>query len=229
MKTVIDLIPKTRYKLKAPYTMNAEYITVHNTANDAPAINEINYMKGNPVETGFHVAIDDVEARIGIPFDRNAFHAGDGTKGNGNRKSIGIEICYSKSGGPKYRKAEQNAITFIAVMLDEYGWDINRVRSHKQWSGKNCPHRILDEKRWESFLKEIELKLKELKGGNDMSKEYAPGSSTLVEGAELFLERATKDGIINSSHLNDFKKGLMTTDRLLGLKILIDEARRGVK
>lgn len=229
MKTVVDLIPKTRYKLKAPYTMKAEYITVHNTANDAPAINEINYMKNNTSETGFHVAIDDTEARIGIPFDRSAFHAGDGTKGNGNRKSIGIEICYSKSGGVKYQKAEQNAITFIAVMLDEYGWDVTRVRSHKQWSGKNCPHRILDEKRWNSFLKEIELKLKELKGGNDMSKEYSPGSSTLVDGTELFLENATKDGIINSSHLNDFKKGLMTTDRLLGLKILVDESRRGVK
>ena len=27
----------SKYPIKAPYSMNAEYITVHNTYNDAPA------------------------------------------------------------------------------------------------------------------------------------------------------------------------------------------------
>ncbi len=44
----------------------------------------------------FHIAVDDKEAVQGIPLERNAWHCGDGG-GNGNRKSIGVEICYSLS------------------------------------------------------------------------------------------------------------------------------------
>lgn len=36
-----------KYSIKAPYSMVPQYITVHNTANDAPAENEIEYMLSN--------------------------------------------------------------------------------------------------------------------------------------------------------------------------------------
>ncbi|AMQ06368.1 hypothetical protein AZE41_10765 [Sporosarcina psychrophila] len=39
------------------------------------------------------------------------YHAGDG-QGKGNRASIGIEICYSQSAGPKYVYAEANAVDY---------------------------------------------------------------------------------------------------------------------
>jgi len=51
---------------------------------------------------------------------RNAFHAGDGANGKGNRGGIAIEICYSKSGGDKFIKAEQRAAKFIAERLKAY-------------------------------------------------------------------------------------------------------------
>ncbi|MCY8944958.1 N-acetylmuramoyl-L-alanine amidase [Bacillus atrophaeus] len=60
-------------------------------------------MIGNTSSTSFHFAVDDKEVRQGIPTNRNAWHTGDGTNGTGNRKSIGVEICYSKSG----RRAKQ--------------------------------------------------------------------------------------------------------------------------
>ena len=66
--------------------MIAEFIVVHNTANDASAANEIAYMIRNDNSTSFHYAIDDKEIVQGIPENRNAFHAGDGGKGNGNRR-----------------------------------------------------------------------------------------------------------------------------------------------
>lgn len=87
--------------------MKAEYITIHNTANDASAANEISYMKNNSSSTSFHFAVDDKQVIQGIPTNRNAWHTGDGTNGTGNRKSIGVEICYSKSGGAKYYAAEK--------------------------------------------------------------------------------------------------------------------------
>lgn len=47
--TIINnYIPESLYKFKAPYSysMTPEYITLHNTYNDATAINEIAFMQG---------------------------------------------------------------------------------------------------------------------------------------------------------------------------------------
>lgn len=154
-----NLVPASKYSIKCPHTMNPEYITVHNTANDASAANEIAYMIRNNNQVSFHFAVDDKEAIQGIPLNRNAWAAGDGEKGPGNRKSIHVEICYSKSGGERYQKAEANAIKLIAQLLKERGWGIERLKKHQNWSGKYCPHRILAEGRWEQFKKAVEREL----------------------------------------------------------------------
>lgn len=145
-----NLVSRGKYNIKCPYSMKAESITVHNTWNDASADNEVKYMIGNNKKVSFHIAVDDKEAVQGIPLDRNAWHAGDGN-GKGNRSSIGVEICHSKSGGERFAKAERNAAELIAGMLKERGWGIDRVKKHQDWSGKYCPHRTLD-LGWERFL-----------------------------------------------------------------------------
>jgi N-acetylmuramoyl-L-alanine amidase len=155
------LVQSKNYKIKCPNAMAAEYITLHNTANDASANNEVQYMINNTQQISFHFAVDDKEVVQGIPLDRNAWHAGDGN-GPGNRKSIGIEICYSRSGGERYNKAEANAIQFVARLLKERKWGIDRVQPHKHWSGKNCPHRILGEGRWQQVLNSIQAELNRL-------------------------------------------------------------------
>ena len=156
-----NLLPSNKYPIKSPYPMQAQYITVHNTANDASAANEVAFMLRNNNEVSYHVAIDDKAIQV-IPFDRTAWHCGDG-KGNGNMKSIGIEICYSKSGGPRYTVAEENAAQYIANLLHERGWGVDRIKKHQDWSGKYCPHRILTEQRWDSFIKRIGQTLNKLK------------------------------------------------------------------
>lgn len=116
-----NLVPQNKYSIKCPYLMNPTRIVVHNTANDAPAINEISYMIRNNYQTSFHYAVDDVEAVQGILENRNSWNAGDGN-GKGNREGIAIEICYSKSGGDRFIKAERNACILIAQILKRYGW-----------------------------------------------------------------------------------------------------------
>lgn len=54
-----------------------------------------------------------------VPFNKAAWHCGDGANGTGNRKSIGIEICYSKLDGERYVKAEENAVQYIAKLLHQ--------------------------------------------------------------------------------------------------------------
>lgn len=138
--------------------MTPQYITIHNTANNASAWNEISYMIGNKNEVSFHYAVDDVEVVQGIPTDRNAWHCGDGANGTGNRKSIGVEICYSKDGGDKFNKAEKNSAIFVAELLKKYGWGVDRVKKHQDWSSKNCPHRTL-QLGWQRYLNMVQAEL----------------------------------------------------------------------
>ncbi|WP_202822934.1 peptidoglycan recognition protein family protein [Bacillus cereus] len=159
------LVDPSKYGIKCPNTMTPEFITVHNTYNDASAENEVSYMIRNDNQVSFHIAVDDKEAVQGIPLERNAWHCGDGG-GNGNRKSIGVEICYSLSGGDRYYKAEDNAAIVVAQLMKQYNIPISKVRTHQSWSGKYCPHRMLDEGRWNSFIERIQNAYNG--GGNNM-------------------------------------------------------------
>lgn len=149
-----NLVPQSKYSIKCPYKMTPRFLTVHNTYNNAPAENEAKYMISNNNQVSFHIVFDDKGGIQCIPFDRNAWHAGDGN-GPGNRESIGIEICYSKSGGPKFDAAERNAAQWIAAELNRRNWGIDRVKRHYDWSGKNCPHRTMANG-WDRFLKMVE-------------------------------------------------------------------------
>lgn len=154
MNIVKDFVSETKYNIKCPHTMTPEFIVIHNTANDASAKNEIAYMKSNNNSVSYHFAVDDIEVRQGIPLGRNAWHSGDGGSGNGNRKGIAIEICYSKSGGTRFNKAEDNAAKLTAELLKERGWSIDKVKKHQDFSGKYCPHRTLD-LGWDRFLNKV--------------------------------------------------------------------------
>lgn len=162
MELIQKLISSNMYEIKCPYYMDAEGIAVHNTANDASAENEIKYMQSNHNYVSFHIAVDDVCAIQGLPLNRNAYHAGDGVNGKGNRKHIAIEICYSLSGGDRFNKAEKNCVILIAQMLKERNWGIDKVKKHQDFSGKYCPHRTLD-LGWQRFLNMIQA---ELNGNN---------------------------------------------------------------
>lgn len=161
MKIVKNMLPESLYSWKSPYTMKPTRIVVHNTANDASASNEVKYMhrdKSNGVQVSYHYAVDDKQIVQALPEDRNGWHAGDGRNGKGNREGIGIEICYSKSGGDRFIKAEENAVELIVDILKRYGWGIDKVTKHQDYSGKYCPHRTLD-MGWARFIKMIEAKL----------------------------------------------------------------------
>lgn len=54
---------------------------------------------------------------------------------------------------------------------------------------------------------------------------WNPGSPAIRTETENFIAQAVKDGIINASHLKDIQNGIMTTDRLIGLYITIQQRR----
>jgi N-acetylmuramoyl-L-alanine amidase len=181
------LVATKNHKIKCPYPLVPEGFCVHNTYNDASAQNEVQYMINNPNQVSFHDAVDDKEVVHGISHSLNAWAAGDGLNGPGNRKFLHLEICYSKSGGERYNKAEENAVRYLAQELRKKGWSIDRVKKHQDFSGKHCPHRILDEGRWKSFLNRVD---KALKGEDEMlEKAVVINSFADFPVAELLARR----------------------------------------
>ncbi|MCI8431567.1 MAG: N-acetylmuramoyl-L-alanine amidase, partial [Lachnospiraceae bacterium] len=177
-----NLVPKDKWDIKCPYAMKPEYIVVHNTDNDACARNEIAYMTRNNNEVSFHYAVDDKEVIQGISDNRNAWHAGDGAYGTGNRKGIAIEICFSESGGVKFDKAEQNAAELITMKMKEYNIPISKVKRHYDFATdkKRCPHRTMD-KGWERFLDMVQ---KAYDGSKPASKPTARPTPTVKKTVE---------------------------------------------
>ena len=186
-----DLITKDKYSLKCPYSLTPKYIVIHNTSNDASAENEIKYMKSNNNPTSFHYAVDDVCAVQGIPENRNAWHAGDGDSGEGNRHGIAIEICYSKSGGYRFHNAEDNAAKLTVLLLEKYGLDISAVKKHQDFSGKYCPHRTLD-MGWDRFIERVKMYMATFK-------------DTQGHWAEKHIEKLKKAGIVNGHEDSTFR------------------------
>ena len=171
MEIIKKIVPESKWGIKCPYEMTPTRIVVHNTANDASARNEIAYMTNNDYETSFHYAVDDKEIVQGIEENRNGWHSSDGN-GKGNREGIAIEICYSKSGGDRFIKAEQNAVDLIVDILKRYGWGIDRVTKHQDYGNhKYCPHRTLD-MGWDRFLNMIKAKLEDNPVSNEVNVYY---------------------------------------------------------
>ena len=170
MEIIKKLVPESKWGIKCPYEMTPTRIVVHNTANDASARNEIAYMTNNDYETSFHYAVDDKEIVQGIEENRNSWNAGDGN-GKGNREGIAIEICYSLSGGDRFIKAEKNAVDLIVDILKRYGWGIDRVTKHQDYTNKYCPHRTLD-MGWDRFINMIKVKLEDKPISNEVNVYY---------------------------------------------------------
>lgn len=174
---IVNMFKPSMYHINAPYAMTPKYITIHNTGNTASARNEAAYMNSNSNYTSYHVAIDDKEAVQVVPFNRNAWHAGD-SQGQGNRASIGIEICYSMDNGysgamsARYKQAQENAALYVAYVLHQYGWGTDRLRQHWNWSGKDCPHKMRAHNGWGAFVARVQAHLNAIKkGSSSASKE----------------------------------------------------------
>ena len=240
-----NLVASENYSVKCPHSMTAEFIVVHNTANDATAENEVAYMIRNKNQVSFHYAVDDQEVVQGVPINRNTWHAGDGN-GEGNRKGISIEICYSKSGGTRFDQAEKNAAHFIATLLRERGWGIEKVKKHQDFRNKYCPHRTLD-KGWNGFLQMIKSYLNDIpvtsssgfKVGEkvrvkESATQYATGQAlawfvkgSIYEVTKVAGDKLLLSDIISWVWIDDVEKvsanTVVATDNTFLVKVICDE------
>lgn len=180
-KVTIDIVPKGHC---IPNTkINPTSITIHQTGNpDTTARANHNYMK-NINKTGariasWHFTVDDKEIIQAQSCNYKTYHAGCTI---GNNTSIGIEICMF-SDKAKQKKAYDNAIALVKILMKYYCFNIDKVKRHYDWTKKYCPAWLLDGKytyTWSWFKNQI--KQANIPPGNNsfLVKIIYPGSDGL--------------------------------------------------
>lgn len=148
-------------------TGKVQYITIHNTAdiqeakgtNDAEQYTRATYPNQNMGDARVHYFIDEVDCWQNLREDEVGWHAGDG-RGKGNETSIGIEIIMDGSGSAADKEAEDRGALLAAILLDRHGLGLDKLVTHKHWSGKICPVYILPH--WDLFVAKVEKYLKQI-------------------------------------------------------------------
>lgn len=128
------------------YPMDAKYITLHNFGLQKSAeeiVRSINKM--NKYKTWhFTVGKDKIYQMMDINF--NAWHTGKEIEGEGNRKSIAIEI-------EENEQSMENAIKLVAYLKLNGKYEI---KTHQDWTGRYCPRWILCNHHKEYFVNKVD-------------------------------------------------------------------------
>ena len=164
---VQNLIPWSR--ANRPLRLNKmKYITVHETDNvsiGATAKSHAKYLCGDSAvknQVSWHFSVDEDCIVQHIPENEDAWHAGDGA-GDGNRNSIGIEICVNADGD--FTKAVKRTEKLVAHLCKKHGIPVENVVQHNHWNGKNCPKNIRAGKpySWSVFVENVKKEFDEKK------------------------------------------------------------------
>ncbi|PEQ56846.1 SH3 domain-containing protein, partial [Bacillus cereus] len=89
------------------------------------------------------------------------------------------------------------AAIVVAQLMRQYNIPIHKVRTHQSWSGKYCPHRMLAEGRWDSFIERVQNAYNG--GGNNVASTSTPPSSSgtgiaYIEGNHVNLRKGPGTG-----------------------------------
>ena len=131
-----------------------KYLVIHetdNTAVGAASRNHAEYLSNNnKTSTSWHYTVDDIEIYHHIPDDEVAHHA---ATEKGNLYGIGIELCVNEDGN--FEKTFENGAKLVAYLLKEYHLDMKAIKTHNDFSGKECPHNILKDNRMNEFKNKV--------------------------------------------------------------------------
>lgn len=181
------------------YPMDAMGVTIHNTGSTGTAENHAVYMTKNGgfnASTSYHFVIDDVNCYQLLPITENAWHAGDGALGAGNRKTIAIEICECGD----ITKAHDRAAELAAYLLKQIGGTPQKnLYQHANWMQKDCP-RLLRSGRpytWAVFAEKVKQAMEKDKNPAPVKK---PVSIPVETEGSVYRLYSGKDHIYTQHH-----------------------------
>lgn len=196
-----DLLPKG-HRNRPGYHMDPVGLLFHTTNNwDDGSGDELHgkYMETTSRIVSWHVTVDKDSATQHIPFDENAWHAGDGASGYYNRNWIGLEIaCEAVAPGQSLDRATyNNAVDAAAQIMMKYGWETEeRLEPHNVVYGKDCPHHTLFDR--ESFKDDVLALIKNREAQQEQKENTRRFSDVSQKHwAADFIEKSAEAGILS--------------------------------
>lgn len=168
------------------------YITIHNTDDiKVPAdttkseqYSRATYPNCNMGTCRIHYYVCEKEAWQNLKDNEIGWHVSYSKCWTANDCSVSIEIIGNNA------KAEDNGARLTAYLLNKYNLTIGAVRTHKSWSGKNCPCWILPH--WDEFLDTVKKYLKEIQ---NTEKDENKTDSTVSKDVQYIMQACSKAAI----------------------------------
>lgn len=191
-----------------------ECIVIHDTANTrsgANAENQVQYLKNGADGryASWHYTVDDSTCIQTIPDNEVAWHAGDGSRAwgstyyndtynakcitGGNANGIGIESCVNSDGN--YALTERNLAKLVAGLLIKYNLGFDRVLTHNDFAGKNCPALLRQYNLVIRFLYLVQLEYYGLTELKDVTFTYEPITNNI--DSRGLIDANDKTGVVS--------------------------------
>jgi len=184
MRITQTLVEKGKYGRSRIRTMTPRFITIHATENFSAGGNAHAHaemltsgsLKGPHNSLGYiiwHFTVDDHSIYQTQPCDEQGQHAD--YEGQGNRESIGIEMCENRGNSREVTLDRTAKLT--ALLMKQYGIPLSNVVPHQHWrmirfddrrdlGHKTCPHFLVkggeSDPAWQAFLARVDRYRKQL-------------------------------------------------------------------
>ena len=115
------------------------------------------------IKTCMYVYVDvqslELKSIAGSEFKYYSYEPGDQyTEHGGNMSGVGIEMCVNESSD--FEKTVDNTARLAAVLLNAYNLDIDALKRHHDFSGKNCPAHYYKDEDWRQFVELVKSYMK---------------------------------------------------------------------
>lgn len=184
-------------------TGKVAYVTVHNTddileakgTNDAEQYTRATWPNANMRDSRVHYFIDETDCWQNLREDEVGWHAGD-SRGPGNDSSLSIEIIMDGSGSAADKAAEDRGALLAAILLHRHGLGIDKLKAHKDWSGKYCPAYILPH--WTEFKNRVSKYLAQINGTGKPAEQPVANSTAVLYRVQVgaYSVKANADAML---------------------------------
>jgi N-acetylmuramoyl-L-alanine amidase len=176
LKITQDIIPPGKCGRPLHRPMRPTFITIHSTDNTSRSADALHHalamnkgLRGRHNRTGFvtwHFTVDDHSVYQTLPTNETGEHAD--YEGQGNKSSIGIEMCVNR--GNDLGSTVDRTAQLTARLMRQYDIPLDHVVPHMHWrmirykdgrdlGFKKCPRILLDHGRlgpkWSTFMAKV--------------------------------------------------------------------------
>ncbi|MGF3073494.1 N-acetylmuramoyl-L-alanine amidase [Facklamia sp. P13069] len=144
-----------------------KYLVFHFVGAAGQAYGNANYFRDVFRSASAHLFLDPNHDVQVVPFNRVAWHVGDGRGKYGitNQNAIGVELCQDASTGRNvwewdfHPRTRLEAILVFAYLMKKYNVPLSRVVRHYDASRKSCPGNWMKNnwEKWWLWKKDLEL------------------------------------------------------------------------